>query len=119
MEIDMKRSYKIVYYPAMISLAMAAGMAVAQTPSEVMEQTMTQEQRVEGEQFKNLGEEDQLRHRVNENTPEKAKKVREMKENQEGKKSQHQYRYEEKSPGSHMQQSGSRMGGGGGGGGRR
>jgi hypothetical protein len=109
----MKRTLKLMTCPLLACLAMTTGLAAAQPGA--MEKTMRQEQSAAGEQLPNLGEEEQLRHRVNENDPDKAKKVRQMEEEQKGKKSQHQHRYEEKSPGQHMQRSGSGMGGGGGG----
>ena len=116
----MKRTIKLISMSMLPALVLAAGSVTAQSPTEPVK-AMTQEKTTAGEQFQNVGEEDQLRHRVNENDPEQAKKVRAEKEKQtqEGTKSQHKYQYEEQSPGQHMNQSGGGMGGGMGGGGRR
>jgi Ni/Co efflux regulator RcnB len=103
---------KLITFPMLLTLSLAAGSVAAASPG-APEKSMAQEQTTAGEQLKNVEQEDQLRHRVNENDPENAKKVRdEQGQKQEGKKSQHQY--QEQSPGQHMQQSGSGMGGGGG-----
>lgn len=130
----MKRSSKLLSISILPTLMLAAGSLVAAPPGEPLKEMvkekaaakeMVKEKAAAGEQLKNAGEKSQLRHRINENDPENAKKVREEGEKQagkkqEGKKSQHQYRYEEKAPGQHKHQSGSGMGGGmGGGGGKR
>ena len=118
----MKRSIKMLSVALIPTLVLVAGSVAAQSVQEAVK-AMTQEKATAGEQLQNLGEQDQLRQRLNENDPENAKKVRAEKNSQEGKKSQHKYQYKEKAPGSHMHQSGggfgSGMGGGKGGGGRR
>lgn len=107
-------SIKLVTFPMLLTLSLAAGSVAAASP-DAPAKSMAQEPAAAGEQLKNVDKEDQLRHRVNENDPEKAKKVRgEQGQKQEGKKSQHQHQYQEQSPGQQMQQSGSGMGGGGG-----
>jgi predicted nucleic acid-binding Zn ribbon protein len=113
---------KLIGYPMFLTLSLAIGSAVAAPPDSMTKSIMLQEKATTGEQFKNESLEQQLQHRVNENDPEQAKKAREMKQEQQDKQSKHQYQYQEKSPGQHMNQSGSMMGGsgaGGGGGGRR
>jgi len=114
----MQRTIKLV--PMFLAMTFAFGSALAQPPG-APSKSMLQQKSTAGEQFMNEDQADQLRHRVNENDPESAKKVREMNQTQQDKQSKHQYRYEEKAPGQHMHQSGSMMGGsgGGGGGGRR
>ena len=105
--------------PMFLTLSMAIGSAVAESP-RIPSKSMLQEKATAGEQFMNEDRDQQLQHRVNENDPEQAKKVRSMKQEQQDKQSKHQYRYEEQGPGQHLHQSGSMMGGGGGaGGGRR
>ena len=117
----MQRTIKLISYPMFLTLSLAIGSAIAAPPDSMTKSIMLQEKATSGEQFKNESLEQQLQHRVNENDPEQAKKAREMKQEQQGAQSKHQYRYEERSPGQHMNQSGSMMGGsgGGGGGGRR
>jgi hypothetical protein len=110
--------HKIKLIPMFLTLSFAFASVAAQPPGAPTK-SMLQEKASAGEKFMNEDQEQQLRHRVNENDPENAKKSREMMQEQQDKQSKHQYRYEEQAPGQHMHQSGSMMGGGGGGGGGR
>jgi hypothetical protein len=109
---------KIKLVPMFLALSFACGSLFAAPPG-TQTKSMLQEKATAGEKFMNEEKDQQLQHRVNENDPENAKKAREMKQEQQDKQSKHQYRYEEKGPGQHMNQSGSMMGGSGGGGGGR
>lgn len=111
----MQRSISLISATLLTTLIFTAGSVAAKGPEDAAK-TMTQQQTTAGEQIQNLGDESQLRNRINENDPDQAKKVRAEEQTQKAKKSKNQYKYQEKAPGQHMNQSG--MGGMGGGGGR-
>lgn len=112
----------------MFTLAFAAGSASADTSlvnryrinNEQLLAQMADEVERDGQQFKNAGEDTQLRHRVNEQDLDQAKKERH--EVQQKTQSQHQNQWNYGNGGTPMGGGSSMprsMGGGGGGGGRR
>ncbi|MEN8168442.1 MAG: hypothetical protein ABFR65_13330 [Pseudomonadota bacterium] len=125
-------SLKLVSLPVLLTMSLAAGSVVADTAAGP-EKSVSKEQIfagarnqvvLDGQQFKNVAQEDQLRHRVNENL-DKGEKNRYEKQQGKQSKNQHQYQYKNQSGSQHMHQSQSGSmsrggkGGGGGGGGRR
>lgn len=116
-------SVKLHSLPVLLTLSLAAGSVVAGPEKKVSKDQIYAGARnqvvLDGQQFKNVAQEDQLRHRVNEND----QGVKNRHEKQQGKQSkhQHQYQYKNQSGSQQMQQSQSgsmSRGGKGGGGGR-
>lgn len=129
----MNHSPKAVTFPIALALALAGGNALADRVSaEQIYAELPAEIAQDGQQFMNEEKATELRHRVNEQSPDEAQKLRkQLQTKQDGagdqKKEQHKHQYKEKTGGPHKNQSGSfgafsgkgPSGGNGGGGGKR
>lgn len=120
-------SVKLLSLPVLLTLSLAAGSVTAAGPEKRVSKDQIyagarNQVVLDGQQFKNVAQEDQLRHQVRENEG-KGEKNRHQHQTKQGKqsKNQHQYQYKNQSGSQHMQQSQSgsmSRGGKGGGGGR-
>lgn len=107
----MKRSTNAVSLPIALAVAFASSAALAdrikvddiyaELPLEIAQ---------DGQKFMNppgTDQDSQLHHRVNEQSPDQAKKERKQLQVQQNKKAKHQFQYKEKGSGPHQNQSGS------------
>ena len=123
----MQDSIKVLSFPVLLAISLLgtaqAGDSAAPMSSARLYADAAAVVARDSQQFQNIEQADQLRHRVYEQFPEYADKTRAQYQTQQDKQAQHQYQYREQSSGQHMHQSGSPgrssgMGGMGGGGGR-
>ena len=123
----MFRQIKVLSYPVLLTMVMASGSVFGDsldgglTRERIYSNAATEAAR-EGQRFYNDDQADQLRHRVNEQSPEFASQSQYQHQyrEQQDKQAQHRYQYREQSGGQHMHQSGfsgsgsaGRMGGAG------
>lgn len=96
----MRLSTRVVTVPIVLSLALAGGAALADNTQQITAAQIYAELPAEvasdGQQFTNQGVATELRHRVNEQSPEQAKKVREQYKEQQEKQAKHQYKHQNK-----------------------
>ena len=123
----MFRQIKVLSYPVLLTMVVASGSVLGDsfgdglTRERIYSNAATEAAR-EGQRFYNDDQADQLRHRVNEQSPEFASQSQYQHQyrEQQDKQAQHRYQYREQSGGQHMHQSGfsgsgsaGRMGGAG------
>jgi len=109
----MIKQIKVVFYPVLLTMVMASGNLLGDSFGDRMTRERiysdaAAEAAREGQRFYNDGQTDQLRHRVNDQSPAYASESRYQHQyrEQQDKQAQHRYQYREKSGGQHMHQSG-------------
>ena len=96
----MTQTTKVVTLPIILSLALAGGVAVADNTKGITAEQIYAELPAEvtkdAQQFANEGAATQLQHRVNEQSPDQAKKVRSQNREQPEKQAKHQHKHQKK-----------------------